>query len=274
MAYSIDYRKRAVEYYREGHTDAEVTEAFKICPRTLYDWEVRYDGGDLSPQYPKTRAPRKLPLNELAAYVDAHPEDFQRKIGEHFKCSHQAVNKALAKIGYTNKKTEGYAERNEKEREEYQQKIADIPVSRRIYVDESGLSRFYSRDRGWGQRGKKIFGLVQGRRFARVNVIAGRCDDRILGECCYTCPITADIFENWFCDFLLPETKPGDTVIMDNASFHNKKRLRRYAAVYHVSIIFLPPYSPDYNPIEHVQNFSANIFSTALEKKAGTLGPI
>ena len=150
------------------------------------------------------------------------------------------------------KKTEGYAERNEKEREEYQQKTADIPISRRIYVDESGLSRFYNRDRAWGQRGKKIFGLVPGRKFTRVNVIAGKCGNRILGECCYKCTITAHIFENWFCSFLLPETKPGDTVIMDNASFHNKTRLYRYAAVYHVTIIFLPAYSPDYNPIEHV----------------------
>lgn len=150
------------------------------------------------------------------------------------------------------KKTQGYAERNEKERDEYQQQTADIPISCRIYVDESGLTRFYNRDRAWGQRGKKILGMVRGRKFKRVNVIAGKCGDRILGECCFACTISANIFENWFCSFLLPETKPGDTVILDNASFHNKKRLRRYAAVYHVTIIFLPAYSPDYNPIEHV----------------------
>jgi transposase len=104
MAYSVDYRKRAVEYYREGHTEAEVSDAFKIGPPTLHDWEARYDRGDLAAQYPKSRAPRKIPLHELVVYVDAHPEDFQREIGEHFKCSHQAVSKALAKMGYTNKK--------------------------------------------------------------------------------------------------------------------------------------------------------------------------
>jgi transposase len=51
---------------------------------------------------------------------------------------------------------------------------------------------------------------------------------------------------------LLPETRKGDVVIMDNARFHNKKRLKEYARAYKVAIIFLPPYSPDYNPIEHV----------------------
>jgi transposase len=101
-------------------------------------------------------------------------------------------------------------------------------------------------------RGKRVDGFLYGRRFPRVNVVAGYCNGRILGEYCYKGSTTSKIFENWFCDFLLPETQPGDSIIMDNASFHNKKRLRKYALVYNVKIIFLPPYSPDYNPIEHV----------------------
>ena len=97
MAYSEDYRKRAIEYYLEGHTEAQVQEAFKIYPSTLRDWEARYDAGDLAPNYPETRKARKLPLCELKAYVDEHSDDFQREIGEHFGCSQAAVSKALAK---------------------------------------------------------------------------------------------------------------------------------------------------------------------------------
>ena len=93
---------------------------------------------------------------------------------------------------------------------------------------------------------------MPGKRFSRTNVVAGYCDGRILGEYCYTGTTTAVKFENWFCDFLLPETHKGDVIVMDNASFHNKKRLRMYAWVYKVILIFLPAYSPDYNPIEHV----------------------
>jgi transposase len=64
--------------------------------------------------------------------------------------------------------------------------------------------------------------------------------------------MTAQKFEDWFCGFLLPLTNRGDCIILDNASWHNKKRLRMYALVYKVAIIFLPPYSPDYSPIENV----------------------
>jgi ribosomal protein L30E len=93
---------------------------------------------------------------------------------------------------------------------------------------------------------------MPGRRFTRVNVVAGYCEGRIMGEHCYTGTTTAEVFEEWFCSFLLPETHEGDVIIMDNASFHNKKRLNEYARLCKVSILFLPPYSPDFNPIEHV----------------------
>ena len=85
-----------------------------------------------------------------------------------------------------------------------------------------------------------------------MNIIAGYCEGCILGEFCYTGSTTSVKFEDWFCNVLLPETYEGDVIIMDNASFHNKKRLKEYASACNVTIIFLPPYSPDYNPIEHV----------------------
>jgi transposase len=104
MAYSIDYRKRAVEYYQEGKKLREVREAFKIHPSTLRDWEARYKAGSLEPSYPETRKPRKLPPNELRAYVEKNPDAFLAEIGEHFGCSAEAVRKALNKQKITLKK--------------------------------------------------------------------------------------------------------------------------------------------------------------------------
>lgn len=125
-------------------------------------------------------------------------------------------------------------------------------MSRRIYVDESGVSQLCSREYGRALRGKRVHSTIPGRKFARVNVVAGYCDGQILGEYCYRGSTTAKRFEDWFCDFLLPLTMVGDVIIMDNASFHNKKRLREFAQIYKVTLIFLPPYSPDYNLIEPV----------------------
>ena len=112
MAYSEDYRKRAVEFYHEGNTPAEVSEVFKIQPATLRDWEERLAAGSLKPRYPKTRKPRKLPPDELAQYMDLHPDAFLAEIGEHFGCSAEAVRKALKKLKITRKKKR-YATRSE-----------------------------------------------------------------------------------------------------------------------------------------------------------------
>ena len=129
-----------------------------------------------------------------------------------------------------------------------------MPVSNRIYVDESGVSQFCFRSHARSLRGKAVHGIIPGKRFARINVVAGlrASDNEILGDYCYTGTMNALRFEEWFCGHLLPSTRRGDVIVMDNASYHNKERLAKYAWIYKVTIIFLPPYSPDYSPIENV----------------------
>jgi transposase len=115
--------------------------------------------------------------------------------------------------------------------------------------------------------------LIPGRKFARLNVVAGYCNGQVLAETCYAGTTTAAVFEDWFVHHLLPQTTPGDVLIMDRASFHNKKRLTEYAAKYGVSVLFLPAYSPDFNPIEHVwanlKRFLANTKIRFLDLQSG-----
>lgn len=125
-------------------------------------------------------------------------------------------------------------------------------MGKRIYVDESGISKFCFRTHARALRGKAVFGLVPGKRYARINVVAGLRDKEIIADFCYSGSMNSKRFEEWFCRYLLPATRKGDVIILDNAGYHNKDRLRIYAWIYKVTIIFLPPYSPDYNLIEKV----------------------
>jgi transposase len=104
MAYSIDYRKRVIEYRQEGHTPANIYEVFKVHASTLRAWERRQKEGDLAPKYPERRAPRKLPLDELRRYIETYPDAFLAEIGKHFGCSAEAARKALKKLNITRKK--------------------------------------------------------------------------------------------------------------------------------------------------------------------------
>lgn len=66
----------------------------------------------------------------------------------------------------------------------------------------------------------------------------------------------ATLFEIWFEQCLLPCLSKENVVVMDNASFHRKKELSQIAEKHHITLIFLPPYSPELNPIE---KFWANL---------------
>ena len=67
----------------------------------------------------------------------------------------------------------------------------------------------------------------------------------------YSGTMKASVFEEWFEDKLLNCLPKGHVIIMDNAAFHKKEVLQNLARKYSQKLIFLPPYSPEYNPIEH-----------------------
>jgi len=70
----------------------------------------------------------------------------------------------------------------------------------------------------------------------------------------------------WLKDFLIPELKPGQVVIMDNATFHKSEESQRLIKNAGCRILFLPPYSPDLNPIEIFWANFKKIIRTNLEK--------
>ena len=75
------------------------------------------------------------------------------------------------------------------------------------------------------------------------------CDGEYVGIECYRQTTDGDFFESWFEDSIIKELPKGYTAIMDNAKFHRKEKLRKMARG-KIRLLFLPPYSPDYNPIE------------------------
>ncbi len=99
-------------------------------------------------------------------------------------------------------------------------------------------------------RGKKVEDIRRGRKFKRTNVLGGMCGGKYMAMESYDNTTTSIFFEQWFAESLLCEVPKGYTVIMDNAKFHRKAQLHKMAAA-GVNLIFLPAYSPDFNPIEH-----------------------
>jgi transposase len=109
---------------------------------------------------------------------------------------------------------------------------------------------YLQREYGRAARGEKVEDTKSGKAFERVNVIGALWEEKYLAVECYKHTTKAEFFEEWF-ERLLEQIPHGQgyTVIMDNASFHRKSRLRKLARG-KVRLLFLPPYSPDLNRIE------------------------
>ena len=130
-----------------------------------------------------------------------------------------------------------------------------------VFVDESGLNRDYRRLYARAKRGVKVHDKKPGKRIKRTNIIAGLLckfsaltfqikSRQHIAVQPYEHSTNADFFEDWFEFELIPLLKKNALIVMDNASFHRKKVLRKIAMRYGIHLLFLPPYSPQFNPIE------------------------
>ena len=149
-----------------------------------------------------------------------------------------------------------YKERDEKKRKVFLEQIASFPLESIVYVDESGIDSYVSNSYGWSLRGSPVYGEVSGKRYARESFIAGLCGKKLLAPMCYKGTCNTQLFNTWVEKCLVPELKPGQVVVLDNASFHKSENTKKLIENAGCKIIFLPPYSPDLNPIE---TFWANL---------------
>ena len=128
--------------------------------------------------------------------------------------------------------------------------IAEIPAELVVYVDECGIDKDMNREYGRAPRREPVYSQTRGRKFERVNVIAGKCQNKIVAPGLYKGYTDHLLFEAWFSGVMLTQVKPGSVIVLDNATFHRKKTLHKLAALAGCSVLFLPPYSPDLNPVE------------------------
>jgi len=125
--------------------------------------------------------------------------------------------------------------------------LKDLPV---VYIDETGIDRYLYRSHARAPRGEKVYEKINGRRFERTSIVAGQVDGEFIAPMIYKESMTSDFFVNWFQKFLLPTLNTPSVIIMDNARFHRMGKLELLCEEYGHKLLPLPPYAPEYNPIE------------------------
>jgi len=109
-----------------------------------------------------------------------------------------------------------------------------------------------TRSHGRSARGQRLIGKAPHGRWRTLTFLAALRCDRIDAPCVVDGPINGRTFRAYVEQFLVPTLAPGDVVIMDNLGSHKGPAVRRAIRAAGAKLFFLPPYSPDLNPIEQV----------------------
>lgn len=143
-----------------------------------------------------------------------------------------------------------YREKDEDKRREFLKELENINLEDRIYLDESGINQYIFRDFGRATRGEKVIGEISGQRFIRESFISALFQGKLLAPMCFQGTCNTELFNTWLEKMLIPHLKPGQVLILDNASFHRSETSKKLVEEAGCRLLFLPPYSPDLNPIE------------------------
>lgn len=119
-----------------------------------------------------------------------------------------------------------------------------------VYLDESGFEKEALRDYGYAKTGTRCVGSFDWQAKGRTNVIGAVLGGILLAVGLFEFNVNANVFHGWVVQCLLPALPPNSVVVMDNASFHKRQDIQEAITRAGHTLEFLPPYSPDLNPIE------------------------
>jgi transposase len=130
----------------------------------------------------------------------------------------------------------------------------EVDAESLVFVDEMGTNVSLSPLYAWSRRGKRAFGSAP-RNWGKNVTLLASITRRGLGPClAVEGSTTREVFEAYLEHVLAPTLEPGQIVVMDNLSAHKGGRVKEIVEGRGCELLYLPPYSPDFNPIE--QSFS------------------
>jgi transposase len=135
-----------------------------------------------------------------------------------------------------------------------------------VFIDETWAKTNMAPIRGWAPRGQRLQAQVPHGHWKTLTLIAALRCDRIEAPCVFDGPINGRSFAAYVEQVLVPTLAPGDIVIMDNLGSHKGQPVRASIRKAGARLFFLPPYSPDLNPIEQVFAKLKQLMRAAAER--------
>jgi transposase len=176
---------------------------------------------------------------------------------------------------HVEKKVLRYVERDECQRRLFLRWLASIPLNAALYfLDECGIDHRLRRTHAWAARGEVVCEDAPGGRIGRTSVISASRHGRLVCPMTFEGHCNRDVVEAYLLERLLPDIPRGSLIVLDNASFHCSPSTLALVEAAGCALVFLPAYSPDCNPIEHIWATLKKILRRELPKAEDKLAAI
>lgn len=155
-------------------------------------------------------------------------------------------------------------------RAQWRQRQPDL-TGRLIFLDETGARTDMTRRHAWADIGRRAYGHAPGGHWKTTTFLAGLTTAGLIAPFVLDGPMDRAIFTEYVRQVLLPELRPGDLVILDNLPGHKGEAAAALIQAAGAQLLFLPPYSPDLNPIELVFAKLKELLRKAAKRSRETL---
>ncbi|NNF73313.1 MAG: IS630 family transposase [Rhodobacteraceae bacterium] len=261
---SMDLRERVIKAIDAGLSRRAAAARYGIAPSTAIRWDnERRATGSFAPkpQGGDMRSHRiEANAEMIHAALDETPDITLAELCGHLSergitASTSSLWRFFRRHGITPEKKTGHAVEQDrpdvlKRRLDWFDGQLDLDPERLVFIDETWTATNMARSHGRCRRGQRLrMGFPHGHRKTTTLVAALR-KTGMVAPMTLDGPINGDWFEAYVHHVLIPTLRPGDVVIMDNLSSHKRASVREMIEAAGARLLFLPPYSPDFNPIE------------------------
>ncbi|UPT95790.1 IS630 family transposase [Bradyrhizobium barranii subsp. apii] len=263
-ALSVDLRQRVVAAIDGGMSCRQAAERFGVSAASAIRWRGRLKKvGDIVPK--RQGGDRKSQRIEahsqlILEAVTARPDITLAELRELLK--RRGISTGIASLWRffqrrkitLKKKTAHAAEQRRGDinaaREEWFEGQIDLDPERLVFIDETSANTKMARLYGRSPRGERCRAAIPHGHWKTTTFTAGLRSDGLIAPLVLDGPMDGDAFLAYVEQLLAPSLRPGDTVIMDNLPAHKVHGVREAIRAVGASLLYLPPYSPDFNPIE------------------------
>jgi transposase len=260
-AFGEDLRLRIHEVCQAGESTAEVAERFGVSSAFVRRLKQRFrQSGSLAPLPGGRGRARKLAAHEdaLRQAVREHPDATPAEHRDRLKlpASRVTVWRALRRLGLTRKKKSTRAAEQDRPdvaeaRRQWPKKLEGVDPEDLVFLDEMGANTAMQRTHGYAPRGQRVPAKAPLGGWQAVTFVGALTAGGLLAPWALQGAMNGDWFVAYVEQVLVPALRPGMVVVMDNLPSHKVDGVERAIRAAGCRLEYLPPYSPDLNPIEN-----------------------